>query len=122
MVYHELAQLNLAFPHHSALVKVSKNLNAECQIQPTPGQTVGMQQSIVERFRMRLKNNLSFALRKSIRAKITGDGTVVSRISHLLVIAFSLLHEDKHPNSPNGNHTNALLQTTENYDKCQKHL
>ena len=35
---------------------------------------------------------------------------------HLVVIAFSLLHEDENPNSPNGNHTIALLQTTENYD------
>ena len=35
---------------------------------------------------------------------------------HLVVIAFSLLHEDENPNSPNGNHTIAVLQTTENYD------
>lgn len=63
-----------------------------------------------------LKNKPSFALRKSICIKITDDGTVVSRSLHLLVIAFSVLHEGKNPNSPNANHTIALLQTIENYD------
>ena len=74
-----------------------------------------MQQSIVERLSIRLRYIL-FATRKSIRIKITGDGTVISRSMHLVVIVFSLLHEDENPNSPNGNYTIALLQTTENYD------
>lgn len=43
VAYHELAQINLVLPHQSALAKVSKNLNAKCQIQPTPGQTVEVQ-------------------------------------------------------------------------------
>ena len=127
VAYHELAQLNPALPRQSALAKVSKNLNAKCQIQPTPGQTVGVQQSIMERLRIRLrhilKNNPSFALRKSIHVKITGDRTVVSRSLHLLVIiVFSLLHEGENPNSPNGNHTITLLQTIENYDNISEAL
>ena len=126
VAYHELAQLNLALPRQSELAKVSKNLNAEYQIMPTPGQTVGVQQSIVERLSIRLryiqKNSPSFARKKSIRIKITGDGTVISRSMHLVVIAFSLLHEDENPNSPNGNHAIALLQTTENYDNMSAAL
>ena len=80
---------------------------------------MGVQQSIVERLSIRLhhilKNNPSFALRKSIHVKITGDKTVVSRSLHLLVIAFNLLHEGQNSNSPNI----ALLQTTENYDMSE---
>ena len=83
MAYHELAQLNPKFPRQSALAKASKNLNVECQIQPTIGKTVRIQQSSVERLRIRchdiLKNNPSFALIKSIHVKITGGGTVISR-------------------------------------------
>ena len=52
VAYHELAQLNPALPHQSEL---AKNLNAQCQILPTPGQTVGVQQSIVERLSIRLR-------------------------------------------------------------------
>ena len=96
------------------------------EIQPTPGDTLGVQQSIVDRLRVRLchvlKSNPSFASRESIRVKITGDGTVVSRSLRLVVIAFSLLVEEENPNSPNGNHTIALIKSTEDYDNMAEAL
>lgn len=126
VAYHELAQINPKLPRKSALAKVSKNMNSEYQIQPTSGETIGVQQSLVERLRIRLhhvlKTNPSFAFKKSIRVKITGDGTVVSRSLHLVVIAFSLLVDEENPNSPNGTHTIALLNTTEHYDNMAEAL
>ena len=71
-----------------------------------------------------LKLNPSFALNKHIHAKITGDGTVVSRSLHLVyvVIAFSLILDEESPTSPNGNHTIALINTTEHYDNLLEAL
>jgi len=66
--------------------------------------------------------NPSFALKRSISVKITGDGTVVSRSLHLVVIAFSLLVNEENPNSPNGTRAIALLNTTEDYDNMAEAL
>ena len=38
--YNELAQINPKLPCQSSLSKVSKNMNAEFEIHPTPGNTV----------------------------------------------------------------------------------
>ena len=121
VAYHQLAQINPKLPRQSQLTKVSKGMNTAYNIWPTPGQTEGVQQSIVDRLKIRLqhilKKNPSFALRKSIRVKITGDGTVVSRSLHLLVVAFSIVDvNEENPNAPSGNHIVALLNTTEDYD------
>jgi len=121
VAYHELAQINPTLPRQSQLTKVSKGMNTAYNVWPTPGQTKGVQQSIVDRLKIRLqhilKNNPSFALRKSIRVKITGDGAVVSRSLHFLVVAFSIVDvKEENTNPPSGNHIVALLNTTEDYD------
>ena len=63
-------------------------MNSEYQIQPTSGETIGVQQSLAEWLWIRLchvlKTNPSFALNPSICIEITGDGTVVSRSLHLV--------------------------------------
>ena len=48
--------------------------------------------------------------------KITGDGTVVSRSLHLVVIAFSFIIDEESATSPSGNHAIALINTNEDYD------
>ena len=58
-----------------------------------------------------MKSTSSFASKKFVRVKIAGDGTVVCRSLHLVIIAFSLI-EAENPNSPNGNH----IIATEYYD------
>jgi len=125
VTYHELAQINPILPRQSQLTKVSKGMNTAYNIRPTPGQTEGVQQSILDGLKIRLqhvlKNNPSFALRKSICVKITGDGTVVSRSLHLVAVAFSIFDvEEENHNAPSGNHTIALLNTTEDYENMAK--
>ena len=51
VAYHELAQINPKLPRQSSLAKVSKEMNAEFEIQPTPGDTLGVQ---LDRLRVRL--------------------------------------------------------------------
>ena len=126
VAYHELAQINPQLPRQSSLAKASKEMNSEFKIQPTPGNTTGVQQSISDRLRVRLchvlKSNPSFASKESIRIKITGDGTVVSRSLRLVVIAFSLLVDEENSSSPHGNHTIALIKTTEDYGNMAEAL
>jgi len=73
-------------------------MNTEYTIVPTPGDTVGVQQSISNRLKIRLdhamKINPSIASKKCVYVKITGDGTVVCRSSHLVIIAFGLVEEE----------------------------
>ena len=124
--YHELAMINAELPRISTLAKASKELNTKYTIYPTPGKATGVQQSLKERLGIRivhlLKLNPSFALKKHIRVKITGDGTVLSRSLHLVVIAFSLILDEEIPTSPNGNHTIALINTTEDYNNLLEAL
>ena len=124
--YHELAMINAELPRISTLAKASKELNTKYTIYPTPGKATGVQQSLKERLGIRivhlLKLNPSFALNKHIRVKITGDGTVVSRSLHLVVIAFSLILDEESPTSPNGNHTIALINTIEDYNNLLEAL
>ena len=41
---------------------------------------------------------------------------------HLVVIAFTLVEDEPNPNAPKGNHTIALLNTTEEYDNLVEAL
>ena len=48
--------------------------------------------------------------------KIIGDGTQVSQSMHILVLAFTILEGNANPNSPSGNHTNAMPNAQEKYE------
>ena len=120
-VYHELAMVNNALPRSYALTKMVKELDSQSIIRPTPGTTVtGVQQSLTERLRKRIqclaKSEPSFAPNQHIRVKITSDGTCISHSMHAVVIAFTIIAYEAHPNSPGGNHTIALLNTGEDYN------
>lgn len=118
--YHELAMINTDLPRISTIAKASRELNAKYAIHPTPGKVTGVQQSLKERLRIRISHLLklkpSFSSTGHVRVKITGDGTVVSRSLHVVVIAFSLMVDEEIPTSPNGNHAIALINATEDYD------
>ena len=121
IVYHELAMVNNALPRSYALTKMVKELDSQSIIRPTPGTTVtGVQQSLTERLRKRIqclaKSEPSFAPNQHIRVKITSDGTCISHSMHAVVIAFTIIAYEAHPNSPGGNHTIALLNTGEDYN------
>ena len=102
--YHELAMINTDLPRISTIVKASRELNVKYTIHPTPGKVTGVQQSLKERLTIRIHHLLklkpSFSLIRHVRVKITGDGTVVCRSLHLVVIAFSIMVDEEMPTSP----------------------
>ena len=123
--YHEMSMIT-DLPSSYSLSKTAKELDAQCILQCTPGKTEGVQQSITERLRVRIRHmllsNPSYQYRH-IRVKITGDGTCVSRSVHLVVIAFSLIDfNNENPSSPYGCHVIALMNATENYENLQESL
>ena len=108
------------------MTKRARELDAESIVRPTPGKNIGVQQSLKERLKKRIENlvqvNPSIAENANICAKITGDGTCISQSMHAIVIAFTVIEGGENPNSPSGNHTIALLNAGEGYDKLSESL
>ena len=124
--YHELSMIHSSLPCWYTINKEAKRLNSECDIFPTPGPVIGVQQSLKKRLTVRLEHLVqSYPTIKEescIRIKITGDGTKVSKSMHILVIAFSVLDGNENPNSPGGNHVITLLNSAENYQHLSEAL
>jgi len=98
-----------------SLHKAAKQMNLKCTIQETLGQVIGVQQSQKERLNKRLEYILSCDLtfqQQKIKVKITGDGAVVSKSIHALIISFTLVNvkSEECPNSPRENHVLAQLK------------
>ena len=124
VAYHELSMVNSSIPSWSALHKTSKQIDSKCEIYAVPGSITGIQQSLKKRLELRLQHlvnkNPSIKNETSIRVKITGDGTQVSRSMHILVIAFTILDGSENPNSPTGNHVIAMLNAQEKYENLSE--
>ena len=120
--YHELSMVNTDLPRTSALKRRAKELDTGSVVRPIPGKVMGVQQS---RLKIRgyhlMKNNPSAIRDHLIHVKVTEDGTrISSSIMHTVVIAFSIIEEKS--NSPQSNHTVALLNTTEHYEHLSEAL
>ena len=124
--YHELAMINPELPRSCTLIKAAKDLDLKSTICRTPGKAIGVQQSVLERLKKAatwlMTADPSFCQQQTIKVKITGDGTNISRSMHCVIIAFTIIHDSASPNSPRGNHTVAILNTTENYDTLAESL
>jgi len=95
-------------------------MNSKSIIYQTNGKVIGVRQSILEQLNKTItylaKVDQFFTQNQNIRVKITGDGTSISRSMHCVVVAFSIIRDGANPNSPGGNHTVAILNTTEDYN------
>ena len=124
--YHEISMINSGLPRLRTLQNAAKNLDAMSTIHPTPGKLIGVQQSLKERLQRRIRHLVnsepSFCSKQKLNVKLTGDGTYVSRSMHIVVIAFTLIHDETNSSSPMGNHTLALLNCGEEYDKLAEAL
>jgi len=81
---------NPEVPSAYSLHKAAKQMNLKCIIQETPGQAIGVQQSLKERLTKQLEYILSCdstCQQQKIKVKITGDGTVVSKSIHHLYLS-----------------------------------
>ena len=123
--YHEISMTNLDVPNAYSLRKAAKQMDLNSTIQETPGKAIGVQQSLKVKLTKRLEYLVSCdatVQQQKVQVKVTGDGTIVSRSMHVLVIAFTLINvkSKECPISPRGNHVVALINTTEDYDNLQE--
>ena len=118
--YHELSMVNKDLPHSYAIQKEILRMNSKSVIYPITGKVAGVRQSTLGQLNKTItylgKAYQFFKQNQNIRVKLTGDGTSISRSMHCVVIAFSVIREGANPNSPGGNHTVDILNTTEAYD------
>lgn len=121
-----MAMVNRELPRTRTVIKAAKKLDEKCIIFSKPGHLNGVQQSLKEWLKKRIeylsKIDEKYNKTQCLKVKITGDGMAVSRSMHLVVIAFTLVEDEPNPNAPRGNHTIALINTTENYDNLVEAL
>lgn len=53
--YHEMAMVNKQLPRACTVLKVAKKIDAQANIQSTPGELSGVQQSLKERLEKRIR-------------------------------------------------------------------
>ena len=112
--------VNKGLPRSYTIQKDSLKINSKSVIYPITGKVSGVRQSILGQLNKTItylaKIDQFFKQNQNISVKITGNGTSVSHNMHCVVIAFSIIREGANPNSPGGNHTVAILNTTEDYE------
>lgn len=102
--YREISQLTPSLPRLYKLKELSKGLNSEFDIVPSPDGFIGVQQSFKSRLLHRLKY-LKLSPEEVIEVKLTGDGTNIAKHLHVVNFAFTILNEGSLASSPVGNHS-----------------
>jgi len=115
--YHELSMVNPQLPKSCQVQKLIRNLNSKLVITNTPNDTNGVQLSLIECVKTCLLNLVPMTneTNRTVRIKLTGDGTLISRGLNVVMFAFSILDKDLSPTSVQGNHPIAILKTHESY-------
>ena len=119
--YRELSQLTPSLPRLYKLKQLTKELNSEFDILPSPTGYTGVQQSFKVRLMYRLQQ-LKLNYGETIQVKLTGDGTNIAKHVHVVNFAFTLLNEGSLASSPFGNHSLAILEIPECYDSLSGSL
>ena len=116
--YHELSMICSELPRACQLKALAKKMNSSSEIKPCPG-GFGVQQSLKSRLIVRimvlLKEN-KIKSGETVQVKLTGDGTKICRKLNLINFCFTLLNEGDIAKSPRGNHTIAIINSTEKYE------
>ena len=97
-------------------------MNKRWKISPTPGSTVGVQQSLKERLTDRIAHlqsiatdNSGFKLNSTVGVKLTGDGTYVGSRQHIITFGFKIIDEGPMCKSASGNHSVCIARVAEDY-------
>ena len=100
-----------------------KELNALWNIIPTPNGTLGVQQSLEDRLIIRLSRLLAispedalFKQKKTLRVKLSGDGTRIGKRLHVTNFTFTILDEGPIAHTSEGNHILAIVKVPEKYE------
>ena len=120
--YHELSMLS-DLPSSSQVKKLTTTMNSEFNITSCPNNIIGVQQSIKERIKQRIKCLVKQNEREgkstpsTIRIKLTGDGTQIGRGLNVVNIAFTIIDEGEKVYSVLGNYSLAILKIGEKYEE-----
>ena len=127
--YHEFATVCKQLPRHYKLKRRISELNELWNIQPTPNNTCGVQQSLEDRLRLHITHlhkvapkDAQFRTQKKIRVKLSGDGTNIGKHLRVINFTFTLLDEGSKAHSSDGNHVLAILREEESYGSLQRGL
>lgn len=118
--FHELSMVT-NLPSSSKIKKLTSTLNSAYDILDIPNGIVGVQQSLRRRLRFHVTKleeryrEANKLLPRTIRVKLTGDGTQIARGFTVVNFAFTILEEETH-GAASGNHSLAIFKVAENYD------
>ena len=113
--YHEMSMVCRELPRSWKLKDLTAKMNSKWNIEPCPGND-GVQQSLESRLKERVSHLLQEGKIKSgdtLQVKLSGDGTKVCRKLNVINFTFTLLNEGEIAMSPKGNHTIAIINSTE---------
>jgi len=111
--------LSRDLPRIYRLKNLTKELNSKYSIFPTPSDDLGVQQKLQDRLLIFLpKISTQY---DQVRIKLSGDGTRVGRSLHVVNFTFTFIDE-KNASSVAGNHSLAILKTSEKYDELASSL
>ena len=98
-------------------------------IRPTPHGTLGVQQTLHDRLKVRiakllqvLPDRVPLKLNKRISVKLSGDGTCIGKRLSVINFTFTILDEGSAAYSAEGNHPLVISKDTESYDSLAKSL
>ena len=121
--YHEMASVYKTMPKHYKLKQRVKELNSLWNIIPTPNGILGVQQSLEDRLTIRLSRLLAispedavFKQKKTLRVKLSGDGTRIGKRLHVTNFTFTILDEGPIAHTSEGNHILAIVKVSEKYE------
>lgn len=117
--YHEMSMVCKNLPRSWKMKDFVQCLNSLWEIKPCP-ESYGMQQSLESRLTVHVRHLLhtkKLNAGDKLKVKLSGDGTRVCRKLNLVNFTFTLLNEDDIAMSAKGNHTIAILNVPEDYEK-----
>ena len=109
------------FPKSYKIKDLIQEINKKWNLFQTPGDTVGVQQSIKSRLETRLKvlinkGKMMLVPQNKVRIKLSGDGTNVGKHLHVKDVTFTILEEGAQAMSAEGNHLVTVIKVREDYD------
>ena len=119
--FHELSMSNTAGLTRSYLIKQRRDdLNRMCHVVATPGKAEGAQLSfnsiLLERLEDFIETNPDFDYdNQTIKIKLSGDGARMTRNTSFIILSFALLQGADDVMSARGNHTIAVVKSSEKY-------
>ena len=96
-------------------------INGRWNLFPTPGEAGGVQNNAKRQFIClgeqipKIKSKLNGC--KTIKIKVSSDGTNIGKRLHILNDFYTIINEDSAAMSEKGNYVLAIIKTTEEYNK-----